>query len=157
MILFIFLVLSFFEGKITSTVYNIMISGFDYEALGHYAELILQIPVLLIFILNFYLFSCVAMALIEKEKKITLSFYELKQFLKISKTKIIISFNFIIFSFIWQVVVSALYSQVVRQIGFENMIYYTENVFPIIFFILLLLKLYLFVCIAGYLVEKKHA
>ena len=155
-ILFAFLALSFVFGKITSVLYVAIINKISFENMEHYTGSIFQIPFLVLLFIEFYLFACLAIYLVKKDKKITLSFSELKQFLKITKTKIIITISLVVLSFVWQLIFAILYGKIVNRIGFENIEYYMDNVFPVPFYILFILKFYFFTCVAVYLVKKSR-
>jgi len=153
-ILFAFLALSFVFGKIISVLYVAIINKINSESLEHYTGNIFQIPFLVLLFIEFYFFACLAIYLVKKDKKITLSFSELKQFLKITKTKIIITISLIALSFVWKFIFAILYGAIINKIGFENVKYYTDHIFSIPFYILLILKFYLFTCVAVYLIER---
>ena len=156
-ILFAFLALSFVFGKITSALYVAIINKISFENLEHYTGNIFQIPFFILLFIEFYLFACLAVYLVKKDKKITLSFFKLKQFLKITKTKTVITLSLITFSFIWQLIFSIIYGKILSRIGFENIEYYMDYIFPIPFYILFILKFYLFTCVAVYLIERSRS
>jgi len=79
----------------------------------------------------------------------------MKQFLKITKTKIKIFFVFLALSFIWGKMTSALYGVIINMVGFENLEHYNENIFQIPFLMLVFLEFYFFACLAVYLVRKE--
>ena len=152
-IFFSFLVVSFIWSRIVLD--NIIINKLVFENREYYLEKVVPVLFLIFIIIEFYLFAFLTIYLIKKDKKIILSFLELKQFLKISKTKIVITVSLIILSFVWGIMMSTLYGGIINKIGFENIEYYMDYIFPVPFYILFLLKLYLFVCLAVYLVEKR--
>ncbi len=153
-IFFVFLALSFVWGSVTGILYRAIIKAGS-ENPEYYAGNIFQIIFLILLFMEFYLFSSFAIYLIKKEKKIILSVSELKQFLKISKTKIAITFSLIILSFTWATMIAYLYRAILNSVGFENTEYYMDHVFPIPFYILSILKFYLFTCLAVYLTGKE--
>ena len=152
-ILFTFLALSFIWGRIVldSIISNIVLGNKEY-----YIQTVVPALFLIFIILEFYLFACLAIYLIEKKGKTVLSFSGLKRFLKITKTKIIITISLVVLSFVWQLIFTILYGKIISRIGFENVGYYMNHIFPIPFYILFILKFYLFTCVAVYLVERSR-
>ncbi len=79
----------------------------------------------------------------------------MKHFLKITKTKFILILAFAILSFATFLATRILYTTIIpHDTTEEELIYFIEYVFPIIFLLLNILKLYLFACVAVYLIEK---
>lgn len=155
-IIFSLMILSFIWEKMTSVLYGAIINKIGFENLEHCNENIFQISFLILLFIEFYLFTCLAVYLIKKDRGIILSFSELKQFLKINKTKIKIFFVFLALSFVWGIMTSVLYGVILDKAGFENIEYYMDHIFTIPFYILFILKFYLFACLAVYLVEKRE-
>jgi len=151
-IFLVFLAVSFVWGSVMGILYRVVIKAGS-ENLEYYN--IFQVLSLMLLFIEFYFFACITIYLIEKNKKIVVSFSELKQFLKISKIKIIVTFSLIILSFAWAMMTAYLYRALFDIISFENIEYYIDHVFPVPFYILSILKFYLFTCLAVYLVEKK--
>ena len=149
-----FLALSFIWGRMTAVLYGAIIYKISLGNLYPHNENIFQIPFLVLLFVEFYLLACLAVYFVKKDKKITLSFSKVKQFLKTSKIKTVITFSLIIFSFIWQLIFSIIYGKILIRIGFENIENYMDYIFSIPFYILFILKFYILVCLAVYLVEK---
>ena len=152
-ILFAFLILSFVWKRIVLD--NIIVNNLVFENKEYYIQTVVPALFLIFIILEFYLFACLAIYLIEKKGKTVLSFSGLKRFLKITKTKINILFTFLVLSFIWKIMIAILYGKIINRIGFENVEYYMDYILPIPFYILFILKFYLFTCVVVYLVEKR--
>ncbi|MEA1937360.1 MAG: hypothetical protein U9N04_04600 [Patescibacteria group bacterium] len=77
----------------------------------------------------------------------------MKQFLKITRTKINIVISFMVLSFIWSKVV--LDGIIASNFIFENKECYMEEIAPALFFIFIILEFYIFSCFAIYFVKKK--
>lgn len=151
-ILFTFLVLSFVWGRIILD--SIIANDFVFENKEYYIQTVAPVLFFIFIVLEFYLFACLAVYLVKKDKKAVLSFIKLKQFLKITKTKIVITISLIVLSFIWKLIFAILYGKIVSRIGFENIEYYMDYILPMPFYILFILKFYLFTCVAVYLIER---
>ena len=140
--------------KITKTKITIIISFIALSFIWNWIALnyiitnnfdfVIVVPVLLLvsIILGFYFFACLATYLVEKKEKTTLSFYESKQFLKITRTKIVITISLVALSFAWQ--------WMVESINSTNM----HHIAPLPSIVFSILKPYFFTCVAVYLVDK---
>lgn len=83
----------------------------------------------------------------------------MKRFLKITKTKLVLILVFVILSLVISLVISlvsgAFYTIALNHYAAEEeLIYFVEYILPIPFLLLTILKLYLFSCVAVYLIER---
>jgi len=152
-IFLVFLALSFVWGSVTRILYRAVLKASS-ENLEYYY--IFQVLSLILLFIEFYFFACFTVYLIAKNKKLVLSFFELKQFLKISKTKANITFSLIVLFSVWTIMTTYLFRAIFDSVGFENTEYYIDSVFPVLLYVLATLKFYLFTCLAVYLAGKNR-
>ena len=77
------------------------------------------------------------------------------QFMKLTKIKIKIVFCFLILSFLFSIIFNILNKVFVSSArSEEELIFLIQYVLPIPFFILVILKFYLFACLAIYFISK---
>ena len=79
----------------------------------------------------------------------------MNQFLKLTKTKIMMVFYFFILSFLFGMLFSAFNRTLIESaISEEKFIFLSQYILPIPYFILTFLKFYLFACLAIYIINK---
>jgi len=78
----------------------------------------------------------------------------MEQFLKPTKEKINITISFIVISFVFYVINTFITSFIVSSKTMEEINYFFMNVFPVIANIFMVIELYLYACLAIYLVDK---
>lgn len=79
----------------------------------------------------------------------------MNQFLKLTKTKIKMVFYFFVLSFLFGILFSAFNRALIESaISEEELIFLSQYILPIPYFILTFLKFYLFACLAVYFVNK---
>ena len=148
-----FIVLSFVWSRVVLN--SIIASNFIFENKECYMEKIAPALFLIFIILEFYIFSCLAIYFAKKKKKTILSFFKLNQFLKLTKIKIKIVFCFFVLSFLFSVLFGILNrALIVSAMSDEELFFLIQYVLPIPCFILTALKFYLFACLAIYLIGK---
>ena len=79
----------------------------------------------------------------------------MNQFLKLTKTKIKIALYFFVLSFLFSLLFGIFNRMLIESsVSEEELIFLSQYVLPIPFFILTALKFYLFACLAIYFVNK---